>query len=151
MGGVGARDRGDNSSREDTCSLAHELSGGVLAREEFVEVLEVVLGQDLFEHGHAFAYIQHPVQPRLLPRSRQPAPAASAQVVRDIARGWPQGQKGQLPWNHQDRLTPPDSSHEHYLQPHIPFSLLSPPYPSLKLSSLTSPLQGFCCRGTHLG
>ena len=78
MGGVGARDRRDNSSREDTRSLAHELSGGVLAREEFVEVLEVVLGQDLFEHGHALAYVQHPVQPWLLPLSRQPEPAAAA-------------------------------------------------------------------------
>jgi hypothetical protein len=52
--------------------LAHEFRGGVFAREEFVQVLKVVLCQNLLEHGHALAYVHHPVKPCFLPVSRQP-------------------------------------------------------------------------------
>ena len=71
-----------NGSEGDTALLAHEFRGSVFAREEFVQVLEVILRQNLLEHGHALAYVHHPVKPWFLPVSRQPGPAP--------LQAWPQ-------------------------------------------------------------
>ena len=44
-----------------TTRLAHELGGRVLSRKELVEILEVVLGQDVFEHLRGGTDVHDPV------------------------------------------------------------------------------------------
>ena len=45
---------------------AHEFGRGILAREELVQVLEVVLSQNFLEHCHALSNVKHPVEARSL-------------------------------------------------------------------------------------
>lgn len=48
-------------ARHRPAHLTHELGSGVLPGEDLVEVLEVVLGEDLREHGGGGADVHDPV------------------------------------------------------------------------------------------